>query len=87
MKNQNKMKAIISSIYVMALTEAREGHGEHYAFIRDMAEYAIKACYNSNTNLLILATVGQSPEDMKEQVEALLKSEKIAIADKAPWET
>ena len=87
MKNQNKMKAIISSIYVMALTEAREGHGEHYAFIRDKAEYAIKSCYNSNTNLLILATAGQSPEEMKGQVEALLKSEKITIADKAPWET
>ena len=81
------MKAIISSIYVMALTEAREGHGENYTFIRDMAEYAIKTCYNSNTNLLILATVGQSPEDMKEQIEALLKSEKITIDDKAPWET
>lgn len=57
MKNQNKMQTIIASIYVMALTEAREGHGESFAFIRDMAEYAINSCFNSGCGNLILATI------------------------------
>ena len=70
MKNTKEIQSILTSIFVLNRTAEKPDK-----MINDILEYAFMRCFGSNTNLLILATIGQSRLSMERQVLALLDQE------------
>ena len=70
MKNAKELQAILSGIYLLnRLSE------EPNIELDKLCEYAFRHCLESNTALLMVATVRQDYNTMKEQVNALLQKE------------
>ena len=70
MKNTKELRTILASIAVLNRTSEKSN-----AEITSLVEYAFHRCFESNTNLLMLATIGQSYESMRQQVNDLLRVE------------
>ena len=70
MKNTKEVQAILTAIYVLNRTS------EHTdTKIESILEYAFHRCFDANTNLLLLATLGKSRLSMEREVDAMLEIE------------
>ncbi len=69
MRNTKEIKAILTAIFCLNRT------GERNAKIDLICDYAFRRIFDSNTNILTLACVGKSKEDMEIQVNGLLEIE------------
>ena len=70
MKNTKELQAILTSIFVLNHVSEHKNRD-----IENICEYAFRRCLETNTNLLVLSTIGQKYPDMKEQVKELLAGE------------
>lgn len=70
MKNIRELQAILTGIYLLNRT-AEKPNPE----VEKICEYAFRRCLEANTNLLLLATIGQTYDTMKEQVADLFRRE------------
>lgn len=70
MKNTKELQTILASIAVLNRT-SEQSNPE----VANLVEYAFRRCFESNTNLLMLATIGQTYESMRQQVNDLLRAE------------
>ena len=70
MKNTKELQAILTGIYLLNRT-AEKPNPE----IEKICEYAFRRCLEANTNLLLLAAIGQTYGSMKEQVADLFHRE------------
>ena len=70
MKNTKELQAILTSIFVLNHVSEHKNQD-----IANICEYAFRRCLETNTNLLVLSTIGQKYPDMKEQVKELLAGE------------
>ncbi len=70
MKNTKELLPVLTAIYVINRTKEQTDED-----IENILGYAFRRIFNSNTNLLLLASIGQSKETMMPQVKELLKKE------------
>lgn len=69
MKNTKEIQPILTAIFCLNRTDERNEH------IDRVCDYAFRRLFGANTNLLSLACIGQSKEDMEKQVQDLLEQE------------
>ncbi len=70
MKSTKELLPILTSLYVINRTKEQPDED-----IENILGYAFRYIFNANTNLLLLASVGQTKETMMPQVIDLLKKE------------
>lgn len=70
MKNSKEVQAILAAIFALNRTSE---HKDPY--IDNLLDYAFRRLYGSNTNLLSLACIGKTYEEMQNEVQALLACE------------
>ena len=70
MKNVKELQAILTGIYTLNRTAEKPNPD-----VERICEYAFRRCLEANTNLLLLATIGQTYDTMKEQVADLFQRE------------
>lgn len=69
MRNIKEVQAILTAIFCLNRT------GERNEQIDKVCDYAFRRLFGANTNLLSLACLGQTKEDMEKQVQGLLEQE------------
>ena len=69
MRNTKEVQAILTAIFCLNRT------GERNKQIDKVCDYAFRRLFGANTNLLSLACIGQSKEEMEKQVQYLLEQE------------
>lgn len=69
MKNTKEIQPILTAIFCLNRT------GERNEQIDKVCDYAFRRLFGANTNLLSLACIGQTKEDMEKQVQDLLEQE------------
>lgn len=70
MKNTKELLPVLTAIYVINRTKEQPDDD-----IENILGYAFRRIFNANTNLLLLASIGQTKETMMPQVTELLKKE------------
>lgn len=70
MKNTKEILPILTAIYVINRTGSQPDED-----IENILGYTFRRIFNANTNLLLLASIGQSKETMMPQITELLKKE------------
>ncbi|WP_438848416.1 hypothetical protein [Anaerocaecibacter muris] len=69
MKNTKEVQAILTAIFCLNRT------GDRNEQINLICDYAFRRLFGANTNLLSLACIGQSKEEMEKQVNEMLEME------------
>lgn len=69
MRNTKEVQAILTAIFCLNRT------GERNEQINKVCDYAFRRLFGANTNLLALACIGHSKEEMEKQVQYLLEQE------------
>ena len=69
MRNTKEVQAILTAIFCLNRT------GERNEQIDLVCDYAFRRLFGANTNLLSLACIGQTKEEMEKQVQYLLGQE------------
>lgn len=69
MRNTKEIKTILTAIFCLNRTDKRNEQ------IDLICDYAFRRIFGANTNLLSLACIGHSKEDMENQVMELLEIE------------
>ena len=69
MRNTKEVQAILTAIFCLNRT------GERNEQIDKVCDYAFRRLFGANTNLLSLACIGQTKEEMEKQVQYLLGQE------------
>lgn len=69
MRNTKEIQPILTAIFCLNRT------GERNEQIDKVCDYAFRRLFGANTNLLSLACIGQSKEEMEQQVHYLLEHE------------
>lgn len=69
MRNTKEVQAILTAIFCLNRT------GERNEQIDKVCDYAFRRLFGANTNLLSLACIGNSKEEMDKQVQELLEQE------------
>lgn len=70
MKHTNEVKAILTAIFAINKTNEREDKD-----ITLVLDYAFRRLFGANTNLLILACIGKSKEQIMPEVMQVLKAD------------
>lgn len=70
MKNTKEILPILTAIYIINRTSSQPDED-----IENILGYTFRRIFNANTNLLLLASIGQTKETMMPQVTELLKKE------------
>ena len=70
MKNTKELLPVLTAIYVINRTKEQPDED-----IENILSYAFRRIFNANTNLLLLASIGQTKETMMPQIMELLKKE------------
>lgn len=70
MKNTKEIKAILIVIFAINKTSEREDKD-----ISRILDYAFRRLFESNTNLLLLACIGNRKQDIMPEVMEMLKAE------------
>lgn len=70
MKNTKELLPVLTAIYVINRTKEQPDED-----IENILGYAFRRIFNANTNLLLLASIGQTKETMMPQIMELLKKE------------
>ena len=70
MKNTKEVKAILTAIFAINRTSEHEDKD-----ITLVLDYAFRGLFGSNTNLLMLACVGKTKEQMMPEVMQVLKAD------------
>lgn len=69
MRNTKEVQAILTAIFCLNRT------GERNEQIDKVCDYAFRRLFGANTNLLSLACIGQTKEEMERQVNEMLEME------------
>ncbi len=69
MKNTKEVQAILTATFCLNRT------GDRNEQINLICDYAFRRLFGANTNLLSLACIGQSKEEMEKQVNEMLEME------------
>ena len=69
MRNIKEVQAILTAIFCLNRT------GERNKQIDKICDYAFRRLFGANTNLLSLACIGQTKEEMERQVNEMLEME------------
>ena len=69
MRNTKEVQAILTAIFCLNRT------GERNKQIDLVCDYAFRRLFGANTNLLSLACIGQTKEEMEKQINEMLEQE------------
>ena len=69
MRNTKEVQAILTAIFCLNRT------GERNEQIDRICDYAFRRLFGANTNLLSLACIGQTKEEMEKQINEMLEQE------------
>lgn len=80
MKKTKYILPVLTTMYVLTLKALKENEKneiltDYFAGMISLIEYLFYECFESNTNLLILSTIGFNYWEIKEQCLELLKQE------------
>lgn len=81
MRNTKEIKSILTAIYCINRTSSRPDKD-----INNILEYAFQRIYGANTNLLLLACIGQTKKSIMPSIKEILETEtKYKDFNEKPW--